>query len=230
MRDAFRRGIFVQGKPRPPQLKTTEFPDGTGTIGLPPGWIIDGSYRGACGCKGPNRAAVLMGMGWMVMTPGNELDAFTGKKSAVAPLGDLPRALREVLAANGSRLITLRSRRAPSAMPGVPAVNFLYDYDSKGMIFSALGYYSMIGDDPSQSYWQLYSSAVAAPKERFIQELPTLTAIYASWKPNGQKPKAGSNGAMIDAVIEANRKMNDENMKSQRESFDRMNAQFRQVL
>ena len=44
-----------------PPLKTTEFPDGTGTIGLAPGWKVDGSYRGSIGCKGPGGAAILVG-------------------------------------------------------------------------------------------------------------------------------------------------------------------------
>jgi hypothetical protein len=232
--------VKLQGKgPAKPQnaappLKTTEFPDGTGTIGLPAGWRIDGAYRGAVGCKGPGGSAVVMGFPWVIQRPDHEVNNMAVRvEGPRARVGDLAGALREVLAHNKGRLVSLRSKPAPSGLPGIPAVYFLYEYQRDGQTLVGMGYFSTIGDpnDTVLPYWQLYSSAVIAPKERFMKDLPTMMAIWNSWRPNGQKPREGSNSALIDAVNEANRKRAQDTLKSQQEAFDRMNEKFmREVI
>lgn len=220
-----------QGKP--PALKTTELPDGTGTIGLAPGWKIDGSYRGTVGCKGPGGSSVVMGFPWTIQRPDHPVTNMNINPGGPrARVGDLAGALREVLKHNKGRLTSLRSRPAPSGLPGVPAVYFLYEYQHDGKPFVGMGYFSSIGDpnDDVLPYWQLYSSAVIAPRARFMQDLPTMMAIWNSWRPNGKKPREGSVGALIDAVNAANRKRAQETLKSRQESFDRMNELFRKTL
>jgi hypothetical protein len=55
--------------------------------------------------------------------------------------------------------------------------------------------------------------------------------MWNSWRPNGQKPREGSNGALIDATNEAIQKSRAQTLKSQQEAFDRMNAKFmREVI
>ena len=213
-----------------PKLKKTEFPDGTGTIGLPAGWKIDGSYRGSCGCKGPGKSAVIMGFPWNIVLPDSAYANFPNDKPlALARLGDLPTALRETLKVNGGQLLNLRSRPAPAAIPGVPATNFIYDYKSEGTVFTGMGFFTTIDGGPGAMSWQLYSSAVTAPKARFVQELPTLTAIYLSWNPNGKKPKPGSEGGRVDALFEASRKMVQDSMKAQQERYDQIYGDFKKV-
>jgi hypothetical protein len=224
----------AQGKPQGivPPLKTVELEDGTGTIGLAPGWRIDGSYRGTVGCKGPGGSAVVMGMPWVIQRPDHPVTNMPENPGGPkARVGDLAGALREVLAHNKGRLTSLRSRPAPSGLAGVPAVYFLYEYQRDGKTLVGMGYFSTIGSqDDVLPYWQLYSSAVIAYKERFIKDLPTMMAMWNSWRPNGQRPREGSNGALIDAVKEANQKRAQETLKSQQEAFDRMNEKFRREV
>jgi hypothetical protein len=63
-----------------------------------------------------------------------------------------------------------------------------------------------------------------------MKELPTLMAIWNTWRPNGQKPKPGSDGAMIDAVIADDLKRRRQTLKEQQAAFDRMNEKFKQVI
>jgi hypothetical protein len=220
-----------------PKLKTTELEDGTGTIGLAPGWKITESYRGIVICKSPDGSGVVMGMPWTILRPDHPVTNMPERRAmgpvAIARVGDLPTALHEVLKVNSkARLISLRSRPAPSGLAGVPAVYFLYEFQRDGKTFVGLGYFSTIGDpnDGTLPYWQLYSSAVIAPKERFVKNLPTMMAMWNSWRPNGKKPREGSNGALMDAVKEANDRRAQENLKSQQAMFDRMNEKFRREV
>jgi hypothetical protein len=213
-------------------LTTKEFPDGTGTIGLPAGWSIEGSYRGTVGCNGPSSQKAIMGMAFIIGRPDHPNNNLgIPYNGPMGRDGDLVGALRAVLEKNGTRLISLRSRPAPSPSPGIPAAYFLYEMESNGKRTTALGYFSAIIDQTQTlGYWELYSSAVMAPKETFVKEFPTLMAIFDSYRPNGKKPKQGSDGAMMDEAIAANLKTRRETLKSQQEAFDRMNERFKSVI
>jgi hypothetical protein len=213
-------------------LTTKEFPDGTGTIGLPAGWSIEGSYRGTVGCNGPESQKAIMGMAFIIGRPDHPNNNLgIPYNGPMGRDGDLAGALRAVLEKGGTRLISLRSREARSPEPGIPAAYFLYEMEYKGKRTTALGYFSAIIDrTQTLGYWQLYSSAVIAPKETFVKEFPTLMAIFDSYRPNGKKPKEGSDGAMIDEAIAANLKTRRETLKSQQEAFDRMNERFKSVI
>lgn len=214
------------------KLKTTELPDGTGTIGMPAGWVFEGAYRGTVFCRGPQGSRVVMGHGYVISRPdhpAHQMGIPTG--APFARDGDLVAALKGVLQKADNRLISLRTLEAPPSAPGVPAVYYLYELEAKGKRYSALGYFTTIADnDGTLPYWQLYCSAVMAPKENFIKELPTLMAMWNSWRPNGAKPKAGSEGAMIDAVIADSTRRRAQTLKEQQEMYDRMNARFKETL
>jgi hypothetical protein len=219
-------------KAAPIKLKSTTFPDETGSIGLGPGWRLDGAYRGTCGCKAASGAGLIMGMGATILRTDHPVAEMSVVPATMprARIGDLSGAIRSILERGGSRVISLRSRPAPPASPGVPALYYLYEYESKGKRISSLGYFSTIAYPDSSPYWQLYSSYVYAPSERFGQDLPTMIAMWNSWRPNGRKPKAGSESAMLDSVLEENQKRVGETMKNQRETFERMQTKFREAL
>ncbi|MGC4042416.1 MAG: hypothetical protein QM758_01275 [Armatimonas sp.] len=216
-----------------PKLTTKEFPDGTGTIGMPAGWKIDGSYRGTVFVDGPAGQKVIMGMAFVIGRPdhpaNNQGIPYNGP---MGQDGDLAGALQAVLAKNGTRLISLRSRPAPSPAPGVPAAYFLYEMESKGKRVISLGYFSALidGGDQTLPYWQLYSSAVMAPKADFMKELPTMMAMWNSYRPSGTKPREGSDGAMIDAAVKDGLARRRQTLKEQQEAFDRMNERFKSVI
>jgi hypothetical protein len=214
-------------------LKTTEFPDGTGTIGVPAGWSIDGSYRGTVGLVGPARQRAHMGMGMPIARPDHPTNNLgIPINGPMAPDGDLVGALKGVLALAKNRLISVRSRPAPSSAPGVPAAYFLYELEAAdGKRITALGYFTSIADDDGTlPHWLLFYSVVMAPKESFMKDLPTLMAVWNSWRPNGAKPKPGSDGAMIDEVIKDSTRRRAQTLKEQQEMYDRMNEKFKQVI
>ena len=220
-----------------PPLKNKVFPDETGSIGLAPGWILDGAYRGSCGCNGPEGQKILMGFPWNILRPNhplldNPVAEQAWKDQPKARDGDLEGALRQVIESKKeARLLSLRSRPAPPGLDGVPAKYFLYQMLSKGKKTTALGYFTgIVTDDNTLPSWSLYSSAVLAPSERFMKDLPAMMAMWNSWRPNGKKPKAGSESAMIDANIASVTKFRQDNLKAQQEAFERMLNQFKKVM
>jgi hypothetical protein len=229
---------YAQAKAKaaaPPAVKLTtkELTDGTGTIGMPEGWRMVEAYRGIVRVVSPARQQVTMGMPFIINRPDHPNNQLGIPTSApLAQDGDLVGALRGVLEKSNNKLISLRSRPAPSNQPGIPAAYFLYEIDGgDGKRYIGMGYFSAIIDSTQTlGYWELYCSVVMAPKETFMKDLPTLMAIWNTWRPNGQKPKPGSDGAMIDAAIADNLKMRRDSLKSQQEAFDRMNEKFKQVI
>jgi hypothetical protein len=213
-----------------PKLKMTKLPDGSGVVGLPPGWKINGAYAGTCSCKGPNGAEVLMGMPWPILRPDSGTDGVPG----VAPMpkadvGDLAGALRAVIEVEvKGRVISIRSQPAHGPA-GKPAANLLYQFEKNGKTLVGMGYFTMLDYYQGLPTWQLYSSVVLAPKERFIQDLPTLMAVYDSWRPDGKVPKEPKSKAMADAAAAALRRQGAATLKARQETFDRMLEKWREV-
>jgi hypothetical protein len=54
-----------------------------------------------------------------------------------------------------------------------------------------------------------------------------MMAIWNSWRPNGQKPREGSNGALIDATRKVIDESRAKTLKEQQEAFDRMTARWK---
>lgn len=200
-------------------LKQTGFPDGTGSIGLPAGWDIESANRGQVQVGNGKGELVILGMPWAVLRP-DALPGLDTSRSAQARPGDLFAALREVLAKNtGSRLLSVRGRPAPQAQQGAPAAFLLYEFESGGQTFTGLGYFATLDYGPSSPSWQLYSSAVIAPKARFTKSLPTMMAIWRSWRANGADPLRGSQSAELDEIL-----------RGRRESYEKIQAAFRAKL
>lgn len=225
-------GKPTQPTTAPPKLKTTEFPDGTGTIGLPPGWRIQESYRGAVVCLNPDASQVTMGLGQVIGRPNHPANNMgIPTQIPMARDGDLEGGIRAILAKGGGRVTSMRSRPGPPGGNGTPGVYYLYEFEKPGKRISALGYFAAITEaDQTLPYWQLFTCAVLARKEYFMRDLPAMMAMWGSWRPNGAKPKPGSDGAMIDAVIADNYRRRAQTLKEQQEAFDRMNAKFRETL
>ena len=179
-------------------LKETPFPDGTGSIGLAPGWKLAGAYRGSPQCLGPDGSAIALGLPWAMIRPDSSLTSLpAAQQSPIASPNDLVGAVREVLAKKvQATLKSVRMRPAPSPNPGSPAAYLFYEYVQNGRTYTALGYFTALDYGP-ENPWQLYSSAVVAPKEKFTKNIRAMMAMWKSWKPNGQAQMAGSESAKV---------------------------------
>lgn len=199
-------------------LRQTPFDDGTGSIGLAPGWRIDSAYRGSVTCVGPGGAAVILGVPWAVFRPDTSL-AGAHQQPRAYP-GDILGALREVLAKRGgAALRSVSGNQVPGAFPGVPAYYLLYEFEQNGRVMTGMGYFTTLDYGPSSPAWQLYSSAVVAPREQFPQVLQTMLRMWRAWRPNGREPREGSSSALFDSL-----------MRERQLSHERISREFRRLL
>ena len=195
------------------------FPDGTGSITVPAGWQIASSYRGSVDVRSTAGAAVVLGLPYSIIDPNSGIAALPASaNTAMARPGDVGTALRQVLRNSGGQLTSLRARAAPSSFPGVPAYYVLYQFNAIGKAFTAIGYFTSIVY-PGTDFWQLYSSAIVAPSAIFAKNVSTMSRMWASWRPNGQPPTAGSEGDQIDKLV-----------KASNARMDRIQTEFRETL
>jgi hypothetical protein len=201
-------------------LKQTSFPDGTGSIGLGNGWTLNGAYRGSPHCQGPDGCHVILGLPWAIVPPDSSLRSLPSvAQSPIASPNDLVGALVEVLTKRSkARVLSVRMRPAPSPTPGAPAAYLLYEYVRDGQTFVGIGYFTPLVYGPGDP-WQLYSSAVIAPKDKFTKHIKTMMAMWKSWRPNGKPPLAGSESARIDEAI-----------RDSYDSFAEIQKEFRKLL
>lgn len=201
-------------------LKTTPLPDGTGSIGLAPGWRIDNAYRGAVACVGPNEAYVIMKLPHVILRPESSVAQLPGAaQQPIARAGDLVGALRAVLAKSGGVLGKVRGKRLASLDSGAPAYLLHYEFKMNGKSWSAIGYFATLDYGPDQPMWQLYSSAVGAPTAQFTKMAPAMLSMWRSWRPNGNKPSEGSTSAVFDEIL-----------KDRKVSYEEIQKQFREQL
>ena len=184
-------------------LKQTQFEDGTGSIGVAPGWHVDGANHGSVQCLGPNGAAVVLKVPWTIMLPNSSLSGFDGAQAQpTAPAGDVVTALREMIAKKiGATLKSVRMSRAKDVSPGSPAYILMYEYTQNEKQMTGLGYFASLNYGGGQAFWQLYSSAIVAPTKNFAAMAPTMIRMWRSWKPNGLPPKEGSSSAIFDDIL-----------------------------
>ena len=192
-------------------LTRTNFEDGTGSIGLPPGWRIDNAYRGSVTCVGPNGAAVILKMPWVIVNPLSSVATLpTASQYPVVRRGDIIGALREVLKKyTSSRLLSVRGAVAPGHSAGVPAYYLMYEFEQNGVRKTGLGYFTPLDYGASSPVWELYSSAVIAPSDQFDEMVQPMLRMWRSWRPNGQEPREGSDSALFDKIMEENRLSNE---------------------
>ena len=202
------------------QLKQTPLPDGTGSIGLAPGWTIHDAYRGSVACYNETGAGVVLKLPWVIMRPENSVSGLPGAAAQpMASTGDITTALREIIKKKvGGKLIKLRGNRV-GGEGGPPAYQLFYEYTQNGKTITAIGYFAVLDYGGDQPFWQLYSSAIVAPKAQFAHLAPTMMKMWRSWHPNGEEPREGSISKMFDKVLNA-----------RKESYEEIQKQFRENL
>jgi len=182
------------------QLRTTPFPDNSGSIGLPEGWQIINGQQGTMYAQGPNNESFLIGAYIPVMDPTNpqqrsmiQMETQGGRLPlpgtyVAAPYGMQPFKLMQTLSAQ----MAAKSRKpAPSIeMMSVDELGSNCHYfkthvdshDGKGVLFAGI---TMCIQQPFMpGTFAVTINQVMLPENLLGQELATLQAMYASYKTN----------------------------------------------
>lgn len=176
----------TESAPMPvPQLTMTSLLDGSGQMGLAPGWRITGSYKGTVDVVGPSGEMMGLG-GYAVVTSKATNGLFAG-----IPMVDFNDPVRAALDyaeynANQARMKGMAESRItkvwdtyPIPFGGHKAAFMRFSAVLNGQPYEALGLYSIMPTDVTQAV--LYMSYVVAPPEVFKRSLPTMWAMWQSW-------------------------------------------------
>jgi len=236
-----------------PPLHQTTFADNSGSIGLPDGWKIDRARSGGVMAEGPKGETVILSLVRTMYDPttpqgqrmiqsysrgGRGMPFGTG----IAPYGDLVRAYM-ALATQGNQSV---NRPAPTLniisnqklqIPpnegfGILIMGDLDVHDGKGPSTASIQITSGLHRDPSR--WIMTVNQVSVPKALADAEWPTMNAIVASWRQNGQVIQAQTNqviaqihqiGANAKAQADAAHAQEDAHNASVQAHWDAMDKQ-----
>jgi len=185
--------------PHPAQpLTQTSLSDGSGTIGLPAGWRITGSYQGTVDTVGPDDAFVSLGGVTVVFTfrlPGTPDNQISGPYQD--PVHALPLMMDYAILQGGlrsGRLAIQITESAPTETQSGQAAYIAFrvhgqDFDGR--------YLALVQTAPiDDTEWFLYISVVGARSDRFAELFPTLWAMWKSWSVNAAVYKARMDSAL----------------------------------
>lgn len=199
--------LLLSASPAAAQLRQTPFDDGTGSIGLAPGWQINNAYRGSVTCLGPNGGTVVLGMPWTIVDADDaQIRTLPSvRQQPMARVGDIVNGWREVLLKRfGARLLGVRGNRTTGFARGVPAYHLIYEIEQNGVRYTGIGYFTVLYTRGTPA-WQIYSSYVLSSSETFPQMVQTMVSMWRTWRPNGQEPREGSTSAMWDRILQERR-------------------------
>jgi len=165
------------GAPAPVRLTPAQFPDGSGQIGLPPGFRITNSYKGTVDIAGPNGEGMSLG-GYQTVTYPQTRGMFQGVP--VVSSNDPVRAVMDLQAFYHQRMRIIDARPVQMQANGRFAFIRYSTTNSNGQPVEGLGLFGMMPIDQTQGL--LYMSYVNAPSaEIFRQSLPGMWAAWQSW-------------------------------------------------
>ncbi len=176
-------GVSAQqaGAPRPGQSwARTQFPDGSGSIAMPPGWRLNSARQAAAELQGPRGEAVAVGITMPIGPP-----QFASPGSLAAPYMPPAEAYAWVSEVVARRTGGSAQARIVEMVPTPPltqnarAAYLLADQMTQGRRYRsfALVNTALLGN----GYWQYYMTLLTAPAEIFPQALPLMTEVWQSW-------------------------------------------------
>lgn len=184
-------------------MQTYRFPDGTGTVGLAPGWTTTAqSCHSAFVITGPNGQKVSFGMVVSINTPNSTAVQLArqygtgGVPLVVAPWADPASTLNTILpqlsaiqTRNGGPAVTLDHLATLQKLPPVNNANSQNALLSYGTTQSQGGrqqHYQNISQvlltPLSNEAFTLWMTEMASPDASFQQDLPAMIAMVNSWK------------------------------------------------
>lgn len=172
-------GSGGQGRPTSAPLSRTPLPDGSGYVGLAPGWRVVNSYKGTADIAGPG--GTVMGLGGYQLAVPAQLAQYPGYQGGVPisttdPVG----AMVEAAAHQGIRIQVLDRR--PTPWQNGQAAFVRYWANVGGTRMDGFGLFALMQYDTNS--YIFYQSYVYAPSQVFSQILPTALQTWASWSIN----------------------------------------------
>jgi hypothetical protein len=209
----------AEAAPVPP-LQTLLLPEGSGSIGVPPGWQVVSAVKEMVDMAGPDGSLVSLGVHGEVLTPTGaaHMQQSHGALGAAA-LGGVfvipytdpvtafqsywEQAARVAAQATGRpprpQRVTRVIGHAPRPWYGGNAELIDAEWvleDATPIRYRCL---ALFGVQPiHEEAWTAYVSIVSAPADRFAQNLPTLMAIWDSWQVSARVHKERLDSAMRD--------------------------------
>lgn len=158
----------------------TQFPDGSGSIAMPPGWRLNSARQAAAELQGARGEAVAVGITMPIGPP-----QFAAAGSLAAPYMPPAEAYAWVSEVVARRSGGSAQARIVEMVPTPPltqnarAAYLLADQMTQGRRYRsfALVNTALLGN----GYWQYYMTLLTAPAEIFPQALPLMTEIWQSW-------------------------------------------------
>lgn len=231
-----------------PTLQQTPLPDGSGSIGLPPGWRITSASKGMVDVMAPDGSSLSLGIHGTAMTPQAVAQAqqMTGLQTVSAgflvipftdPVSAFPmyweqmpalisRAMRRQIPGRRiTRIIETSPRQWPGGQAAMIDAEWLLENTSPQQFRSI----SLFGMQPGYAgNWTYYCSSVSAPINLFTQNISTLLAVWQSWRVAAQVHQERIRDALND-MREVNQIINQVH-DQQQDSFDAISADWTESI
>lgn len=223
--------------------RETPFPDGSGSMRIPDGWVITFAHKGMAAAEGPHgaiergvwtqaytRAAMAQ---YMSSFPG--MPAPTLVADPTDPLTVLQAQNAHVNAFGQQRGMPPRNiLRVIEAVPAPPVPGYAqgayidFEYETRGARFRAIQYL-LVGNVNMDGSWLLYTTYVASRAESFAQNLPVLLEIWGSARTSQRVIHERLDNAMrsLREAGEIFRQTTDNRTRAQQRMHDKWTEVFR---
>lgn len=189
-----------------PQLTRTRLPDGSGFIGLAPGWRIGDAYKGALDAAGPNGELLSLGVANKV------LPSMPGRGPYRPPWPAFQmyvNILNKGALQNGQMTLRLIEQQ-PDQFRNGEAAWLDYELTTQGKKRRGFAWVATARLPSDIGAWFFYTSSAGAPAEIFGRELPTMIAMWKSWGVNQEVFRERMDSA-IRSMHEINRMIQETN-------------------
>ena len=175
------------GRTRAPvQLTRQQFPDGSGSIGLAPGWKIGSSWKGVVDIHGPSGEVGVFGYYQQVIVnwigpPSPVPGAIYGRiRNPAAALASYCDSFTKGAVSRGQATFKIIETAPMQPLTaGSQTAMFLVEMRSGQSAVRSLALVSVAPIDSEN--WIYYMSAVTAPEQLFAEQLPVMMQMWSSW-------------------------------------------------
>jgi hypothetical protein len=214
-------------------LQTYNFPDGTGSVGLPEGWTCTAQTIGNCIVRGPADQIVGLDLSNMVDVPNGQSVRLLQmghqdlSKALIGPfspdpataLKNLIDAFNRIARAHGGPTNTVdeivNQKPVPdgTGLPGARAavIEMKSTRTTNGVAkkFHSVQRFNVYTLNGGRDTWSYFASQLNAPEDTFRQDFPVMNAILASLKENGSAiaAKGAAEQKQADQIVAQTNRM-----------------------